>query len=52
MKDRGKKVQSVQVRMSQKMYEALIKISDQRECSLPEALRYAAKKFYKISYQK
>lgn len=52
MKDRAKKTQSIQLRITPKMYRVLVGEANKRECSIPEAVRYAVKKFYKISYQK
>ena len=52
MKDRSKKNKSIQLRLTASMYSALVNEADRRECSIPEAVRYAVKKFYKISYQK
>lgn len=52
MKDKSKKSKSIQLRMTARMYDFLVKEAEKRDCSIPEVIRYAAKKFYKISYQK
>lgn len=52
MKEKAKKTKSIQLRMTPRMYDFLLKEAEKRDCSVPEAIRYAAKKFYKISYQK
>lgn len=52
MKDKAKKTKSIQLRMTAGMYSALVREANRRDCSIPEVLRYAAKKFYRIGYQK
>jgi len=52
MKDKSKKSKSIQLRMTTRMYDFLVKEAEKRDCSIPEVIRYAAKKFYKIGYQK
>lgn len=52
MKDKSKKNKSIQLRLTESMYAALVREAEKRDCSIPEAIRHAAKKFYKIGYQK
>lgn len=51
MKNKAKKTCSIQLRVTENMFRALANEANKRECSIPELIRYAAKKFYKISYQ-
>lgn len=52
MKNKARKTKSIQLRITEKMFKALLNEANKRECSIPEVIRYAAKKFYKLSYQK
>ena len=51
MKERGQKTKSLQLRITEKMYAALVREAEKRECSIPEVIRHATRKFYRIGYQ-
>ena len=52
MMDKARKNRSIQLRMTASMYTVLVREAEKRDCSIPEVIRYAAKKFYRIGYQK